>query len=844
MNDWFRVASIAHLETSDRHLLDCGSWRIGVFKRSDGWLVIENRCPHRGGPVAAGTIDGDLIQCPWHGERFELTTGNCVDGSGPLAIFETRVDSGELWACPKTQVASQPQLPSSDSTTGDVRCWTVRYGRPGHVGRFVHPEQDEFSRGQHVWIASKRGQELGEVLAAEIVTAERSATYGTILRLASADELQSAKDGRDLPFKWLANCESQFQAKGVEATIIDAERLADGHHVIVYFLGEATEKLGPIAVVLSDDVTRVRFEAWPAGEDSSNESADGQIDSPATTETSRERWKREYTQQPEQLAKVLDGSEPLTTRAARMLETHGIYRQRKTAESQTTMMIRLRAAGGRFTAGQLSLVLDVAKEFAGSIRLTVRQGVQLHGVPLADVRKVQQTLQEVRLNTHAACGDVVRSVVACPFPAAPRSNRKAAQGLARELAWLLLPTSKRHIDLFDPPQTREQFTPPDAVDVDPNYGPTYLPHKFKIGVGCVEDNCIDLLANDVGVLVGGDGQHADLFVGGRRDLDRKDPSRALGWNIGRVPSSDVLLAVKAVFVWYRDHGDREDRRRGRLRHAVESLGHEPVFQAIREQVGSRCVHAEPSVLGPAEDHLGWAEQTDGRHSLGIPVLAGRVSTEAPIARLLVDLSQSESGMPIRVTPQQNLLLCDIEEATRDTIQCLLEDSGVPSAADVSRWRRGAVSCPAFPSCSLATGEAERVLPTWVSELERQSPEEAAAQKDLAAAQRNLARTQKDLSSFSWSVAGCTNGCSRPWTADVGLVAVSSTHYELWVGGAPNRERAGERLLERVPTAEVVSTMLALYNQYSSRAEPHESLGDFCHRVGVSDLKNSLNQRIE
>ncbi len=140
----------------------------------------------------------------------------------------------------------------------------------------------------------------------------------------------------------------------------------------------------------------------------------------------------------------------------------------------------------------------------------------------------------------------------------------------------------------------------------------------------------------------------------------------------------------------------------------------------------------------------------------------------------------------------------------------------------SGWRRRATSCPALPSCSLATGEAERVLPNWLSDLESR-----------------LSAPLGQVGGGQVSVAGCTNGCSRPWISDIGLVAVTSTHYEVWVGGSPSRDRLAKRLLERLAASEVVSTITALYNQYSSRAASGESLGDFCHRVGVEELRKCL-----
>jgi nitrite reductase/ring-hydroxylating ferredoxin subunit len=64
----------------------------------DGVRVLENRCTHRGGPLADGTVAGGCVECPWHGSRFALTDGRVVTGpaSIPQPAYETRVVAGAV----------------------------------------------------------------------------------------------------------------------------------------------------------------------------------------------------------------------------------------------------------------------------------------------------------------------------------------------------------------------------------------------------------------------------------------------------------------------------------------------------------------------------------------------------------------------------------------------------------------------------------------------------------------------------------------------------------------------------------------------------------------------------
>ena len=60
--------------------------------------AIAHTCSHMGGPLSEGTLEGDLVQCPWHGSRFNVHDGSVVDGPAtfPQPRFETRVQNGQI----------------------------------------------------------------------------------------------------------------------------------------------------------------------------------------------------------------------------------------------------------------------------------------------------------------------------------------------------------------------------------------------------------------------------------------------------------------------------------------------------------------------------------------------------------------------------------------------------------------------------------------------------------------------------------------------------------------------------------------------------------------------------
>ena len=117
-------------------------------------------------------------------------------------------------------------------------------------------------------------------------------------------------------------------------------------------------------------------------------------------------------------------------RAGRRLEGH-----KGKAPKAYSFMVRTRVPGGKLTSDQLLAELDLCEEIGNAtLRITSRQGLQLHGVLKHDLRKTIQRINEVQLTTLAACGDVERNVMCCPAPYKHNSVRGQLQQLADGLA--------------------------------------------------------------------------------------------------------------------------------------------------------------------------------------------------------------------------------------------------------------------------------------------------------------------------------------------------------------------------------------------------------------------------
>ena len=219
--------------------------------------------------------------------------------------------------------------------------------------------------------------------------------------------------------------------------------------------------------------------------------------------------------------------------------------------SSLTFTWRLAIPGGVLTYEQW-LVLDrIAEELAdGSIRLTTRQAAQFHGVAKQGLRHLAQPLHGATMTTIAACGDVVRNTVMCPTLWRDHVGDSAA--LAWRIASTFRPRTQAHWEIF----VGGELAASSEAEHD-FYGATFLPRKFKIASGGESENCVDVLAQDLGfvpVTHPERGRGYTVFVGGGlgRSYAQEDTFARLADPLVFVTSDEVISLVTAVLGAYRD----------------------------------------------------------------------------------------------------------------------------------------------------------------------------------------------------------------------------------------------------------------------------------------------------
>jgi nitrite reductase (NADH) small subunit len=257
MSELIKAARTDQLPLGARKLCTIEDRRIAIFNLGGTLYAIDNRCTHRDGPVGAGALNDVVITCPWHGWRFNVTSGRCLEDGANLRCYPVHVEGSNVLV----DVTPTDESNSDD----DIYCYLIRYGALGHVGRVGSINRIPCRRGDRVVVNTDRGVELAEVLEAPQDGTGRlrqKRPKGELLRVATDEDRQREADLGDLHQRVLKASEELISQRGLSVTAVDAEPLFDGRTIIVYYLGQPTEKLGPVSVGLSKtaDNRRVQFQ--------------------------------------------------------------------------------------------------------------------------------------------------------------------------------------------------------------------------------------------------------------------------------------------------------------------------------------------------------------------------------------------------------------------------------------------------------------------------------------------------------------------------------------------------------------------------------------------------------
>jgi sulfite reductase (NADPH) hemoprotein beta-component len=355
--------------------------------------------------------------------------------------------------------------------------------------------------------------------------------------------------------------------------------------------------------------------------------------------------------------------------------------------------------------------------------------------------------------------------------------------------------------------------------VDPLYGKTYLPRKFKVAFAIPPLNDIDVFTNDLGLIAiieNGKLAGYNLCAGGGLGMSHgnKETFPRVADVIGFIKPQDIETFAKATLTIHRDFGDRTNRKHARLKYVLEEKGPDWFREEAERRTGIKFEPARPYKFTKQGDLFGWHKQTNGNSFLGLFVETGRVK-DTPQVQLKTALRKvvEQFRTEIRLTPSQNLIIANVAPAKIDAINRILKEHGVVVENQATPVRAASMACPALPTCGLALSESERVMPSIMSRIEDVLKEVGLANEEIIV-----------------RMTGCPNGCARPYMAEIGLVGRAPNKYQIFVGGNEGCTRLNRLFKENVKGEDILNVLKPEFTRFAAERKAGERFGDWADRA--------------
>ena len=503
---------------------------------------------------------------------------------------------------------------------------------------------------------------------------------------------------------------------------------------------------------------------------------------------------------------------------------HGFYQQddrdirnermRHKLEPSYSFMIRVRVPGGIATPAQWLALDGLAREYGNNtLRLTTRQAFQFHGVTKGNLKKTIRGINDSLLDTIAACGDVNRNVMCSPQPA-KSAIHQAAYATATAISEHLTPQTRAYHEIWIDGEKIAGI-----ADVEPIYGATYLPRKFKIAVAIPPSNDVDIFSQDLGFIAiekNGELIGFNVTAGGGMGMTHGEPETypRVADVIGFCTVDQAVAVAEHVVGLQRDYGDRTNRKHARLKYTIDDRGLDWFRDELNGRLGFTLAEPRKFAFLSRGDQFGWSRNSDDRWDLTLFVPQGRILDDDQSRMLtgLREIARIHKG-DFRLTANQNLIISGIDATARQTIERLFEYYGIARLQQVSPLRQQALACVALPTCALAMAEAERYLPELNVKIEAL-----------------LAKHGLIDEPISLRITGCPNGCARPYLAEIGLVGKAPGRYNLFLGGSANGQRLNRLAHENLDEDRILGVLDGLLAQFVAGRRDRESFGDFANRA--------------
>lgn len=510
----------------------------------------------------------------------------------------------------------------------------------------------------------------------------------------------------------------------------------------------------------------------------------------------------------------------------KLLKFHGSYmqddrdirdeRRKQKLEPAYSFMIRVRVPGGTATANQWVAMDDISTEYANNtIKLTTRQAFQFHGILKRNLKSSMQSIHHAVMDSLAACGDVNRNVMCNPNPY-QSGVHKEVDTLATQISDHLSPQTGAYHEIW----LDDEKIIDTKEEVEPMYGKTYLPRKFKIGIAVPPSNDIDVYSQDIGLIAVIEDEQLvgfNVTVGGGMGMTHGDTKTypQVGRLLGYFPKEEAVDVCEKILTIQRDHGNRENRKNARFKYTVDRLGVDFIREELNKRLGWEIEEAKPFEFKHNGDRYGWTEGS-GKWHFTLFIQNGRVkdTSDYKLKTALREIAEIHTG-DFRLTPNQNLIIANVAKSKKQQIQKIIDKYGITDGEHYTGLRRNSMACVAFPTCGLAMAESERYLPTLINKIEGLLDEAGLNEEEITI-----------------RMTGCPNGCARPALAEIAFIGKAPGKYNMYLGGGFTGDRLNKLFKENIGEDEILESLKPILIQYGKEKNDGEHFGDFVIRKGI------------
>lgn len=513
----------------------------------------------------------------------------------------------------------------------------------------------------------------------------------------------------------------------------------------------------------------------------------------------------------------------------RLMKFHGSYlqddrdlrneRQKQKLEPAYQFMLRVRLPGGVATPSQWLTLDDLSNRYGNeTLKLTTRQTFQMHGILKWNMKSTLQEIHASLMDTIAACGDVNRNVMCNSNPYQSEIHAEVYEW-SKQLSNDLLPKTTAYHELWLDGE-KVAFTS-DTEEIEPMYGPTYLPRKFKIGIAVPPSNDVDVFSQDLGFIAIVEEEKLigfNVTIGGGMGMTHGDKATypQLGKVIGFCRPEQIYAVAEKVITIQRDYGNRSERKNARFKYTVDRLGLETIMGELENRLGFLLEDAKPFHFENNGDRYGWVEGVQGKWHFTLFVEGGRVADfgDYRLKSGLREIAKVHTG-EFRLTPNQNLIIANVSSRKKQEIEELIGQYGLTDGKYVSALRRNSMACVALPTCGLAMAEAERYLPRLIDKID--------AIVDL-----NGLRDEE----ITIRMTGCPNGCARHTLGEIAFIGKAPGKYNMYLGASFDGSRLSKMYRENIGEEEILRELQVVLARYARERFEGEHFGDFTVRTGI------------